>query len=131
MDAVTATVVAEVQSNQAVVSVELLPGAYVGGLIVSDGELESTNDPLVEFEIATLDLTSINPVHVTLNGVAGDWGEMVDVDTLMVKFDNAEICATVAPEMENEMVTAGAISGSDTIMVIDRGSKGNKGGKKK
>ena len=73
-----------------------------------------------------ISVDTVEPAAVTLNGVTGAWGEMQAAETLMVKFSRPDLIPTLMPNEENIVVVGGAIDGSDSIMVIDRGGKGKK-----
>ena len=107
--------------------IELPPGEYVVGLVVDDGELLSTNDAFAPIAVSAPDLQAVDPTAVVLNGaVSGEWGQMQDAATLMVKFSRELLVPTLIPEQENLIEVSGALTGADTIMVIDRGGKGKK-----
>ena len=128
MEAESADEIAELEGISP--SIELPPGEYVVGLVVDDGELLSTNDAFAPIAVSAPDLQAVDPTAVVLNGaVSGEWGQMQDAATLMVKFSRELLVPTLIPEQENLIEVSGALTGADTIMVIDRGDKGK--GKKK
>ena len=109
-------------------------GEFDVELIVNDGNVDS--DPAYStITVELLDLTFVYPDEITLLGpaeegsaVSGDWGEMQDAETLMIKFYREDLIPTLIPEDENVIQVDGAVTGEDTIMVINRG--GRKGKKK-
>lgn len=105
-------------------SAELPPGEYMVGLIVDDGEFPSENDAFAPITVLGLDLASVDPTGIFLNRtVPGQWGDMQSAATMMVKFSRLALIPTLIPEQENLIDVSGALSGEDTIMVIDRGGK--------
>jgi len=112
-------------------AVDLAPGEYQVDLFVHDGTVGS-EIATTTISVAQLDLADVDPGAVTLNGVPGAGGDL-EGDELMVKFDRQELIesGTLIPEELNELEVGGAISGFDTIMVIDRGNKGGGNGKGK
>lgn len=114
--------------------VELPVGEFDVELIVNDGNVDS-DLAYSTITVELLDLAFVYPDEITLRGpaeegsaVSGDWGEMQDAETLMVKFYREALIPTLIPEEENEIQVGGAVTGEDTIMVINRG--GGKGKKK-
>jgi hypothetical protein len=110
--------------------VDLPVGIYDIKLIVNDGKLNSEPDDSLIIVIP-MDLTSVDPTEITLCGpaanapVPGEWGEMINADTMMVKFSRSDLIFTLIPNEPNVIMVGGPVNGEDTIMVIDRG-----GGKK-
>jgi hypothetical protein len=123
MDPTTSAVLHRVESAAPLVPVQLPAGSYVVALVVSDGQTTSTNDAFTSLDISPASLLAVDPTTLYLNGVRGDWGQMIDPATLMVKFSRQALGPTLVPERLNTLLLTGALSGSDTIMVIDRGGK--------
>ncbi len=77
-------------SGESSPTVTLTVGEYTVELEVNDGTV-NTEAPLTTITIQAVDLATVDPIDVLLNGeVCGEWGEMQDAE-LMVKFDRSDV----------------------------------------
>lgn len=107
-------------------TVDLPVGAFTVTLIANDGASDSDPDSAT-ITVTLLELAAIDPAAITLHGpapgpaVSGERGRMQDEETLMVKFSRSGLTATLIPDELNLITVAGALSGQDTIRVIEQG----------
>lgn len=106
-------------------TVELPAGAFSAELVVSDGQLNS-EPATASITVEVLDLTTVDPASITLHGPAdgpaatGEWADVTDEETLMVKFSRASLQATCIPAEVSTITVGGVVQGEDTIRVIGR-----------
>lgn len=105
--------------------VNLAPGTYTAVLVVTD-EGGLTDEDSAEISVESPDLATVDPATLFLQGPESGLPamavrtELIDANTLMVKFPRADLVTTLIPEQLNTVTLAGALSGQDTIMVINR-----------
>jgi len=97
-------------------------GLYYVTLVVNDATVDS-EPATTTITVYLLDVSTVDPTSVYLNGVQGERGDFQDPE-LMVKFARALIANDI--EVGNfyeevEMDISGAVSGSAIIRVIDKG----------
>ncbi|MFO8008167.1 MAG: lectin-like protein [Candidatus Brocadiia bacterium] len=116
-------------------TVSLAPGSYTARLIVNDGQVDSEPDT-AEIEVAALDLTGLSAGDVTACGpvgdpVPGERCEMEQAGTLKVQFSGEDVRAGLVPDQMNVITLCGAVSGQDTVRVINPGPPDDPPGKGK
>ncbi len=106
-------------------TVELPAGAFSAELVVSDGQLNS-GPATASITVEVLDLATVDPASITLHGPAdgpaatGEWADLTDGETLMVKFSRASLIATCIPGQVNAIIVGGVVQGEDAIRIIGK-----------